>query len=301
MRPDHPLINFNTRGGEKYIMFTSLNPHAIGFEVPFTEALELARRSGFAGLDVPVVELSGQSAQQAKEQYAEAQLRPGGWGLPIDFRHDEATYQAGLTKLSTYAKVAQELGSNRCFTWILPFSDEFDFQTNMDLHVKRLRGAAQILADYGCKLGLEFVGPATARQGHRYTFISTMAEALEMGQQINTGNTGLLLDCWHWYTAHGTLEDLKRLIAEQVVYVHVNDAPAERSVDEQIDNQRLLPGASGVIDIANFLNILNDIGYDGPVVVEPFNAELNALPYPERVQTAYASLQKIWRHAGLRI
>src|SRR5205085_3386577 len=81
--------------------------------------------------------------------------------------------------------------------------------------------------------------------GHKYAFIHTIAGALELGERIGTGNTGLLLDCWHWYTSHSTREDLARLRTEQVVYVHVNDAPPGRDIDEQIDNQRLPPGPSG--------------------------------------------------------
>jgi sugar phosphate isomerase/epimerase len=137
------------------------------------------------------------------------------------------------------------------------------------------------------------------RKGHRYEFISTMSEALALGEQLGTGNTGLLLDCWHWYTSHSTVDDLKRLTVDQITYVHVNDAPAGLAIDEQIDNKRLLPGASGVIDIVSFLQVLSQLEYDGPVVVEPFNAKLNALPYGERVQTARASLAKIWQMAGL--
>lgn len=282
-------------------MFTSLNPKAIGFSVPFAEALELARANGFEGLDLPVEELSQQtSLQEVKERFEAAHLRPGGWNLPVDFRHDEDTYQADIAKLVPYARIAQALGSPWCASWILPFSDQLDYNANMGLHIRRLRPIAQILADHGCRLGLEFVGPLTMRQDHRYSFISTIAEALELGNQLGTGNTGLLLDCWHWYTSHGTLDDLKRLTADQVTYVHVNDAPAHLAVDEQIDNQRLLPGASGVIDIAAFLNTLEQIKYDGPVVVEPFNAGLNALPHAQRVEETYASLSKIWSIAGLR-
>jgi sugar phosphate isomerase/epimerase len=284
-------------------VFTSLNPHAIGFTVPFAEALELASTYGFEGLDLPIVELgelSGQtSLQEIKARFAEKHLRPGGWGLPVDFRHDEETYQAGLANMVSYAKIAQALGSPYCFTWILPASDELDYNANMELHVKRLRPVAQILADHGCRLGLEFVGPLTMRKGHKYEFISTIAGALELGDRLGTGNTGLLLDCWHWYTSHSTVDELKRLTAEQITYVHVNDAPAGLAIDEQIDNQRLLPGASGVIDIASFLQVLNQVGYAGPVVVEPFNAELKELPYGERVKTTRASLARIWQVAGL--
>ena len=284
-------------------MFTSLNTNVIGFTAPFAEALELASTYGFEGLDLSIVELSElshqTSLQEIKARFEEKGLRAGGWGLPVDFRRDEESYQAGLARLAAYASVARELGGTRCSTWILPSSEELDYNANMELHVKRLRPIAQILADHGCSLGLEFVGPLTMRQGHRYQFISTLPEALELGDRLGTGNVGLLLDCWHWYTSHGTVDDIKHLTTDQVVYVHVNDAPAERTVDEQIDNQRLLPGASGVIDIAGFLQALKQIEYDGPVVVEPFSAELNALPHAERVKATHDSLTKIWQIAGL--
>src|SRR5207244_5299465 len=115
---------------------------------------------------------------------------------------------------------------------------------------------------------------------------------------IATRNIAPLLDCWPWYTTHATREDLARLRADQVVYVHVNDAPPGRDVDEQIDDQRLLPGASGVIDIAGFLQTLDRMGYDGPVAAEPFNAELNALPPAERVRLTGQAMARIWAQAG---
>jgi sugar phosphate isomerase/epimerase len=284
-------------------MFKGLHPQAIGFSVPFDEALALAHTYGFAGLDLSFPELrrivEQTSLQGVRERFQAAQLRPGGWALPTDFRGDEEKYQAGLAELPSYAAIAQGLGSPWCSTWILPFSDRLDYDANMEFHARRLRPIAQILAEHGCRFGLEFVGPKTMRDGHVHEFISTIKGALELGKQIGTGNTGLLLDSWHWYTSHGTLEDLKALTAQQIVYVHINDAPSGLEIDEQIDQQRLLPGASGVIDSTGFLQVINRAGYDGPVVVEPFSAELNALPYAERVQATKASLDKVWQQAGL--
>ncbi len=284
-------------------MFKGLHPQAIGFSVPFDEALALAHTYGFAGLDLSFPELrqlvEQTSLQAIQERFQAAQLRPGGWALPIDFRGDEQKYQAGLAELPSYATIAQSLGSSWCSTWILPFSDKLDYDANMEFHARRLRPIAHILADHGCRFGLEFVGPKKMRDGHAHEFISTIEGALELGKHIGTGNTGLLLDSWHWYTSHGTVEDLKPLTAQQIVYVHINDAPSGLEIDEQIDQQRLLPGASGVIDIANFLQVINQTGYDGPVVVEPFSAELNVLPYAERVQVTKASLDKVWQQAGL--
>ena len=123
----------------------------------------------------------------------------------MDFRSDGETYRAGVADLPGYARLAQGLGSPWCFTWIWPFSDTLDDAANMTYHVDRLRPIARILADHGCQLGLEFVGPETMRAWHPYAFIHTIDGALELGQRIGTGNTSLLLDCWHWYTPNGRL------------------------------------------------------------------------------------------------
>ena len=117
--------------------------------------------------------------------------------------------------------------------------------------------------------------------------------------RIGTGNVGLLLDCWHWYTAHHTADDLHKLTNDDVVYVHVNDAPAGVDVDAQVDNVRALPGETGVIDIAAFLQALDAMGYDGPVTAEPFSPALGEMPDAQAAETTRASLDTIWQAAGL--
>src|SRR5919197_1334636 len=179
-------------------MFTSLNTGALGFSAPLDEALSLARSNGFGGLDLPLGELlqlaERTSVGDVRERFHAAGVRPGGWGLPIDFRHDEETYRAGLATLPRYAALAHALGSPWCATWILPYSDELDYEANMDHHVRRLRPIAQILADHGCRFGLEFVGTRTLRAGQRYEFIHSIDGALELGRRTGKGNRGPILD-----------------------------------------------------------------------------------------------------------
>ena len=110
-----------------------------------------------------------------------------------------------------------------------------------------------------------------------------------MGEEIGP-NVGLLLDCWHWHTSGGTTDDLREVPERKIVYVHVNDAPSGVPLDQHIDNQRALPGATGVIDIRGFLMTLEQIGYDGPVTPEPFG---NGATW------ARQSLDAIWKTAGL--
>jgi sugar phosphate isomerase/epimerase len=118
---------------------------------------------------------------------------------------------------------------------------------------------------------------------------------IELCDALGTGNAGLLLDAWHWYTSHGTVADLEALRAEQVVFVHVNDAPAGMAVDEQKDSVRAMPCETGVIDIAGFMKSLATIRYDGPVQVEPFSERIRALPAEEAARLTAETLDEVLR------
>ncbi len=269
----------------------------------FPETLELAKVGGFEGVDLPVSEvqelLKTKSVGEIWKAIKMKGLKTGGWALPVNFRGSEETFRKDLERLSGLAKIATEFECQRVFTWILPFSDSLPFGENFKLHVDRLLPVAEVLKDYGCVLGLEFVGPRTSRVGHKCEFIYDMDGMLELRDAIGAGNVGLLLDAWHWYTTHGTVDQIKRLKGNDVVYVHVNDAPTGIPVDEQIDSVRRLPGETGVIDIVGFLKALDQIGYDGPVTPEPFDKKLSEQPVQNAVSKVGRALDEVWKSAGL--
>jgi len=258
-------------------MYRSLNPGAIGVKLPWMECLPLAAASGFEGFDVPID--PAVPASKYKEALAAHGLRPGGAGLPVDFRGDEKKFEDGLTRLDPIAVRAAEVGVTRFATWILPFSDTRPFKENFRFHAERLGKAAKVLAAHGGCLGLEFIGPKTSRKGRKYPFVRTMEQMLELAEAVGP-NAGLLLDAWHWYTSLGTVEDIRALDAKQV--------------DAQVDNVRALPGETGVIDLVGFLGALRDIGYEGPVVPEPFKKELAALPPADAVRRTGEALARVW-------
>ncbi len=72
----------------------------------------------------------------------------------------------------------------------------------------------------------------------------------------------------------------------------LNDAPAGIAVDEQMDNSRELPAATGVIDLKGFLGALVKIGYDGPVRAEPFNQPLNRMDDLDALKATAAAMRK---------
>jgi sugar phosphate isomerase/epimerase len=119
-----------------------------------------------------------------------------------------------------------------------------------------------------------------------------MAEMKDLIAEIGCDNVGFMLDSWHWYTAHETAADLLSLRAADVVSCHLNDAPQGIPVDQQVDNHRDLPAATGVIDLAAFLQALARIGYDGPIVAEPFRPDLGAMPRDQAMEMIAAAMKK---------
>jgi sugar phosphate isomerase/epimerase len=110
--------------------------------------------------------------------------------------------------------------------------------------------------------------------------------------EIGRDNVGFLLDTWHWYTAKETEADLLTLKGSDVILCHMNDAPQGVPVDQQIDSRRELPSATGVIDLKAFLGAMLKIGYDGPIVCEPFSQELRKMPAEQALATVAAAMKK---------
>ena len=284
-------------------MYKGLSPGAVGVSAATLEdRLDAAKIGGFGGVEINPSEIADLVDRHGKDavaaRFTDAGLQTAGFGLPVEWRGTQEAWEEGLNNLPRLAAAAAAIGATRTMTWIMPCSNDREFEENREFHVTRFTPVAKILGDHGIALGLEFIGPKTLRDTQKYPFIHTMGEMLAMGREIGP-NVGLLLDSYHWYTSHGAIEELRALTPEQVVVVHVNDAPVGVAVDEQQDGVRDLPGATGVIDIAGFLQSLQTIGYDGPVTPEPF-VNLSTLPSDTaRLERVGAAMTDIWRKAGL--
>ena len=147
--------------------------------------------------------------------------------------------------------------------------------------LRRFAEIARILGEQGIGFGLEFLGPQQFRSVPDNVWFYDIAGALRVADEVNalagTHNVGLLVDAWHWYASGGTQMDLAAIPVEQIVHVHINDAPLGVALPDLVDNVRELPGATGEIDVRGFLSTLGALGYDGPVAVETFSQKLNAM------------------------
>ncbi|MHC4520910.1 MAG: sugar phosphate isomerase/epimerase family protein [Planctomycetota bacterium] len=281
----------------KVRFYKNLGPGHIGVKANQQQVLEYAAKFGFDSITPSVGEFADKSPGQIREWVATMKrcgIRYGSAGLPVDFRRDEERFRAGIAKLPGQARLMKQLGVTRVATWILPGHKELTYLRNFKQHERRLREAAQVLKDNDVRLGLEFVGPRTSRARNRLPFICSQHGMMELANAIGTGNVGLLMDSWHWYTSHGTVDELLELSGKDIVHVHVNDAPAGVPVDEQIDNRRRLPVTTGVIDMRGFVNALAKIGYDGPVECEPFDQHLRQMENEAALRETSAALDRLW-------
>ena len=279
-----------------------LTPGSVGIKASPEELLDLATRHGFESIQPNSGFLASLDAAGRKNYLAALKDKGLAWGsagLPVDFRKDEETFRSGLKELPGHAAALREVGATRMNTWLKPFHETLTYRENFRQHVDRLGQITKVLADHGIRFGLEYVGTKTLWTSTRHSFIHTMAEGRELIAEIDQPTLGFVLDSWHWFTAGETADDILALTNADVVACDLNDAPSGIAVEEQLDNQRELPTATGVIDIASFLQALVKIGYDGPVRAEPFNQPLNQLENGPAAKATADAIRQAITQAGL--
>ncbi len=290
-------------------MYTSLMPGAIGIKgLSLEDLIDLAANSGFDAVWFDIKEAKTLADQHGvdhvKDLFASKGVRPGGWGAGIRWQdwQDDANRDADLEALKPLAELGAALGNPFTTTGILPGTDEREFDDQYAFVIERLRPFAEGLKASGVNLGIEFIAPKTLRNKFKYEFIYSMPQMLQLAADAGTGNIGVLFDVWHHYTAHGTLEELDLLTTDNVFVVHVNDAPTGLEIDEQQDLSRTLPMETGVIPVPAMITKLAAIGYDGPVIAEPFSARINELAAIDPAAAAgetNESIRKLFAASGV--
>jgi len=282
--------------------YAVLSVSRLGFQASFTESLDLAVRHGFEGLDPDpnyFASLGQDGLKRLLDDLHAMNLKFGAAGLPVEFRKDETTFSEGLEKLPATADILRRAGIRRVSTWVLPCSNELTYLQNFREHAGRLHHCAKVLGDYGQQLGLEYVAPRTLWRSERHPFVHTLNELRELVVAVGASNVGIQLDSWHWFNAEETAQDLLTLRGSDVVTVDLNDAPRGSTLDQYQDDRRELPAATGVIPVKAFLNALVQMGYDGPIQAEPFNAALRALPLDQACASAASAMKKAFSVAGV--
>jgi len=282
-------------------MYKSLNPGLVGINADgFADCLALAKRHGFGavGYNPDALLAEGLDAAHAQDLMGQHGVIISDFGLPINITSRDA-FNEGFPGLEKCAKLAAQLGIRRCSTWMLSFSNDYEYAENFKCHVWMFRLIAEVLREYGIRFGVEFLGPKSIIANGKYPFVHTIEQMLELCDAVGTGNVGLLVDAHHCYSSGlpgGAFA--KYIRSEQdIVHVHINDSAKALSVDEQKDSPRYYPGepGGGANDLRGFMNALRDLKYTGAVAAEPFSEGLKGLDNDAIAKIISESTDSVWR------
>jgi sugar phosphate isomerase/epimerase len=284
-------------GTEGSTMYKSISPSAIGVFARQSELLEIGLTHRFKGLEIDINEVlrraQASSVAQACRYLCSAQVKIGGFDLPIRWSGDEKNFQADLSQLGLLLEVCSALGADRCFTTIRPTCEQRPFHENFQFHVDRLGRLADALAAGNVKLGLNFQAAPADRADGGFEFIHQVDPLLLLINSTQKDNVGLVFDAWQWWVGGGDVEKLRTLRGEQVLSVRLSDIPSGTDLATITADQRVMPGEDGLIDSAAILAALDEMGFDGPVSLAPNPNLFKGQKREEIVSRASATLDAL--------
>ena len=264
-------------------MYKSLSAGNVNIRVNgFEQTLALASKHGFGAVSYSPNSLKAEGIDtfEALDLMGQYGVIISDFGLPVQIRSKDE-FNKSFASLEPMACAASKLGIHRCCTWMLSFSDDFEYAENFKRHTDMFRNIAEVLNEYDILFGVEFLGPKTILNSGKYPFIHTLEQLMELCDAVGTGNMGVLLDAHHCYCSGLKGGEFVKYIRNEreIVLVHLNDDSPDISLQEIKDSPRYYPGepGSGGNDLHGFMGGLKQIKYTGPIVVEPFSETLKVM------------------------
>jgi len=138
-------------------------------------------------------------------------------------------------------------------------------------------------------------GPRLAVEYMPMTPLNRVADAVALVQQVGLERAGILIDVWHHARGPDDWDDLLRTPVGAICYVEFDDAlPASDDLASDTMNQRTFPGA-GTLDLAGFVSVIRQIGYDGMISVEVLNQAWRERNIADFARQAFESSKPYWR------
>ncbi len=214
-------------------------------------------------------------------------LLPG----PADPADRVAAYRASIARLAPFRPAAL-----LCLTG--PAGD-LDPAEARRIVVAALRELAQLAGRSGLRLALE---PFQLEGIESWSIVNTIADAVELIEEVGEPGIGLQFDVWHLWNTPGLFDEIERE-SHRFLGVHISDwrSPTRSFAD------RVLPG-DGVAGVAEILHALDRAGWDGYYDLELFSDDgafgnaypdsLWAVPPAALLSRARAAFDDVWKAAA---
>ncbi len=242
--------------------------------VPLLEKIRFAAAAGFEAFEPWTAEIDEYLGAGGELRDIEKALADAGLTVPcaVSLRGwgdaEGAEYSAALDECRRQMAMAARLGAH-CIV-ATPPREACDLGRLADRYGELLElGRGQ-----GVKPSLEYIS--------FFGSLSRLDQAWEIVRGLGDEDASVLVDGFHtWNSSPTPLEDLRLVDGDRIAHYHFDDASPHKPLLEQMDADRVMPG-DGVIDLDAEVAVLREIGYQGTVSLELFNAELWA-DDPQRV------------------
>jgi sugar phosphate isomerase/epimerase len=160
---------------------------------------------------------------------------------------------------------------------------------DLDRAARDYREALQLGKERGIRPSMEFLGFVEQ--------INNINAAWEIVQRAGDGDGTIVIDWFHMVRGQAsTIADLRRIPADKISIVHLDDVPYSKPFSEMSDSDRVYPG-DGNIPLGEMFGALREMGYSGPVSLELFNAQYWSQDPYEVARTGFEK-SKRWFEAG---
>lgn len=247
-------------------------------------------RLGFDWIELPfenVADFDHQTAAALINEYGLGVSACAVIGEDRDLIHpDKAIRENGLAYVRDCIKAAQTIGANNLIgpiyaavgrTWQATAAER---ARDIDILVDNLRSLSAFAADHGVVLCLEPLNRFET------SFINTAEQVIEIVDRVDRPACQVMLDTFHMNIEEKSLGDAIRAVGPRLRHVHA------------CENDRGAPG-SGNVTWGEVVKGLQDIGYDGPVVIESFSAEVKTIARAAAIWRPLAASQDALAADGL--
>lgn len=223
---------------------------------PLADALRIARETGYNAVELRHIDfMRGRKAGLSEDAMlklvrdADIKVAVIGTESGVLFETGEALKRL-LESLRYVSEKAVALGCD-----VIMVSPGQNAPGGMALAKQNLKTCAEITAEYGIQLALEF--------NSRHPLIRTLENGMELINAVNLKNCGLLLDTYHLHCSGGNAASFKQVPVEQIITFQFSDAPPGPPSESRMPVDRLPPGkgAAPFVEIFKTLMAMNYQGY----------------------------------------
>lgn len=283
-------------------MYKNLNCDQLAITGRQSEIIELALTYGFQAIDVDMDDLvkrcSRTSFESASRFLLSSKLKAAGFDAPIDLDASDEDYTKQLAQLNGVAEIAKRAGTTTAVLPVPAATDRLPFPEFFEVVRKRIEEIAGVLAKEEIGLALAFSPQDATTEEKQFKFVGDVEGFVALVRAVTAKNISIVFDSWTWHIGGGTLDTLKALGLDRVSLVCLADCKEGVEAAAATIDDCLLPGSTGVIDNAQYLQAFGEAELELPVSARGMPIDGKATR-DAMINKAQDALNQCFEQAGL--